>query len=142
MAKGKRMEAFWASVANLKRPQMKDAWSQTVQPEPEMKPGLRGEEERKGAGRGVKIVRDGSDDTYFPPQTWEFPEVGEEDLQEIIRKLEAGYWRLKEHKSSNDPVKQIKKAFCDISMDNCPPSEVVEVYAESDVASTASNPSP
>ena len=139
MAKGKRMEAFWASVANLKRPQMKDAWTQTVEPEPEMEPGLGGEEGSKGAGGGVKII-DVSDDTYFPPQTWEFPEIGEEDLQEIIRKLEAGDWRLKEHKSNNAPVTQIKKAHCDISMENCPPSEVAKVYSESDVASIASNP--
>ena len=139
MAKGKRMEAFWASVANLKRPQMKDAWTQTVEPEPEMEPGLGGEEGSKGAGGGVKII-DVSDDSYFPPQTWEFPEIGEEDLQEIIRKLEAGDWRLKEHKSNNAPVTQIKKAHCDISMENCPPSPIATVSSESEIASTASNP--
>ena len=128
MAKGKRMEAFWASVANLKRPQMKDAWTQTVEPV------LRGEEGSKGAGGGVKIIDVSlSDDTYFPPQTWEFPEVGEEDLQEIIRKLEAGHWRLKEHNSNNAPVTQIKKADCDISMKNCP-----TVSSESEIASTGS----
>ena len=36
MAKGKRMEAFWASVANLKRPQMKEASTQTVEQEPDL----------------------------------------------------------------------------------------------------------
>ena len=132
MSKGKKMEAFWTSVANLKRPQMKDAWTQTVEPEPEMEPGLGGEEGSKGAGGGVKII-DVSDDSYFPPQTWEFPEIGEEDLQEIIRKLEAGDWRLKEHKSNNAPVTQIKKVHCDISMENCP-----TVSSESEIASTAS----
>ena len=110
MAKGKRMEAFWASVANLKRPQMKDAWTQTVEP------GLRGED--KAAGGGVKIISPRS-------------EVGEADLEEIIRRLQAGHWRLKE------PVTQIKKADCDIStsMENCP-----SVSSESELASTASNP--
>ena len=90
MAKGKSMEAFWASVANLKRPQMKEASTQTVEQEP--------------------------------------------DLEEIIRKLQAGDWR--------SPVAQIKKAFCDISnsMANGPPSVVAEVSSdsESELASTAS----
>ena len=40
-----------------------------------------------GAGGGVKII-DIMDDSFLPPQTWQFPEVGEEELQEIIRKLE------------------------------------------------------
>ena len=136
MSKGKKMEAFWTSVANLRQLQMKDAWTQTVEPEPEMEPGLGGEEGSKGAGGGVKII-DVSDDSYFPPQTWEFPEIGEEDLQEIIRKLEAGDWRLKEHKSNNAPVTQIKKVHCDISMENCH-----TVSSESEIASTASNPGP
>ena len=114
---------------------MKDAWTQTVEPEPEMEPGLGGEEGSKGAGGGVKII-DVSDDTYFPPQTWEFPEIGEEDLQEIIRKLEAGDCRLKEHKSNNAPVTQIKKVHCDISMENC--HTVSSVSSESEIASTAS----
>ena len=74
-----------------------------------------------------------SDDTDFPPQTWQFPEIGEEELQEIIRKLEAGDWRLKEPKSNNAPGTQIKKVDCDISMENCPPTEV------SEIASTVSN---
>ena len=115
MAKGKSMEAFWASVANLKRPQMKEASTQTVEP------GLRGEVE--GAGGGVKIISRRS-------------EVGEADLQEIIRKLEAGHWR--------SPVTQIKKAVNDISMENGPPSVVAEVSSdsESELASTASNPGP
>ena len=111
MAKGKRMEAFWASVANLKRPQMKEASTQTVEP------GFRGEVEGAGGGGGVKIISPRS-------------EVGEPDLEEIIRKLEAGHWR--------SPVTQIKKAFCDISnsMANGPPS----VGSESELASTASYP--
>ena len=64
-------------------------------------------------------------------------------MQEIIRKLEAGDWRLKELKSNNAPITQIKpkstaskkKAQCDISMENCPPSTV---SSESDLASSAS----
>ena len=87
MAKGKRMEAFWASVANLKRPQMKEASTQTVEQEP--------------------------------------------DLEEIVRKLQAGDWR--------SPVTNIKKAV-NFSMDNGPPSVVPEVCSdsESELASTAS----
>ena len=82
------MEAFWASVANLKRPQMKEASTQTVEQEP--------------------------------------------DLEEIVRKLQAGDWR--------SPVTKIKKAVNDISMDNGPPSVVPEVSSdsESELASTAS----
>ena len=84
MAKGNRMEAFWASVANLKRPQMKEASTQTVEP------GFRGEVEGAGGGGGVKIITPRS-------------EVGEPDLEEIILKLEAGHWR--------SPVTQIKKSL-------------------------------
>ena len=114
MAKGKSMEAFWASVANLKRPQMKEASTQTVEP------GLRGEVE--GAGGAVKIISPRS-------------EVGEPDLEEIIRKLQAGHWR--------SPVTQIKKSFCDISnsMANGPPSVVAEVSSgsESELASSTAS---
>ena len=109
MSKGKKMEAFWKSVANIRQSQIKDAWTQTV-----------------------------SNDTDFPPQTWQFPEIGEKELQEIIQKLEAGDWRLKEPKSNNAPGTQIKKVDCDISMENCPPTEVVS--SESEIASTVSNP--
>ena len=118
MAKGNRMQAFWASVANLKRPQMKEASTQTVET---VEPGFRGEVEGAGGGGGVKIISPRS-------------EVGEPDLEEIIRKLEAGHWR--------SPVTQIKKAFCDISnsMANGPPSVVAGVSSdsESELASTAS----
>ena len=97
------MAAFWASVANVRR---------------------------------LVTRKDASTQTVaddFPRQTWEFPQIGEHDLQEIIRKLEAGQWRLKEHKSNNAPGTQIKKVDCDISMENCPPTEV------SEIASTVSN---
>ena len=67
MAKGKSMAAFWASVANVRR----------------LVP-------RKEAS--TQTVEDD-----FPRQSWEFPQVGEEDLEEIIRKLKAGDW-LKEHR--------------------------------------------
>ena len=101
------MAAFWASVANVRR---------------------------------LVTRKDASTQTVaddFPRQTWEFPQVGEEDLQEIIRKLEAGQWRLKEQKSNNAPVTQIEKVDCDVSMENCPPTEVVS--SESEIASTVSN---
>ena len=99
------MAAFWTSVANIRRlVTRKDASTQTV-----------------------------SDDNNFPRQTWKFPEIGEEDLQEIIGKLEAGQWRLKEQKSNNAPGTQIEKVDCDVSMENCPPTEV------SEIASTVSN---
>ena len=89
MAKGKSMTAFWASVANVRR---------------------------------LVTRKDASTQTVaddFPRQTWEFPQVGEEDLQEIIRKLEAGEWRLNEH--------GIRKVDVDSSMENCPPSVVSEI---------------
>ena len=72
------MVGFWTPVANLRRPDMKDGWSQT----PALSSGGAG-----GVGGGVKII-DITDDSFLPPQTWQFPEVGEEELQEIIRKLE------------------------------------------------------
>ena len=59
------MTAFWASVANARR---------------------------------LVTTKDASTQTVaddFPRQSWEFPQVGEEDLEEIIRKLKAGDW-LKE----------------------------------------------
>ena len=59
------MAAFWASVANVRRLVT-----------------------RKDAS--TQTVEDD-----FPRQSWEFPQVGEEDLEEIIRKLKAGDW-LKE----------------------------------------------
>ena len=89
------MTAFWASVANVRR---------------------------------LVTRKDASTQTVaddFPRQTWEFPQVGEEDLQEIILKLEAGQWRLNEH--------GIRKVDVDSSMENCPPTEV------SEIASTFSN---
>ena len=95
MAKGKSMTAFWASVANVRR---------------------------------LVTRKDASTQTVaddFPRQTWEFPQVGEEDLEEIIRKLQAGQWRLNEH--------GIRKVDVDSSMENCPPTEV------SEIASTFSN---
>ena len=61
------MTAFWASVANARR---------------------------------LVTTKDASTQTVaddFPRQSWEFPQVGEEDLEEIIRKLKAGDW-LKEHR--------------------------------------------
>ena len=67
MPKGKTMTAFWASVANARR---------------------------------LVTTKDASTQTVaddFPRQSWEFPHVGEEDLEEIIRKLQAGDW-LKEHR--------------------------------------------
>ena len=87
MAKGNRMQAFWASVANLKRPQMKEASTQTVET---VEPGFRGEVEGAGGGGGVKIITPRS-------------EVEEPDLEEIITKLEAGHWRI--------PVTQSKKSL-------------------------------
>ena len=59
------MTAFWASVANARR---------------------------------LVTTKDASTQTVsddFPRQSWELPQVGEEDLEEIIRKLKAGDW-LKE----------------------------------------------
>ena len=62
MSKGKKMEAFWTSVANLRRLEMKDGWTQTPALdrvallkelleeaqskglEPDMEPGLPGEQ--------------------------------------------------------------------------------------------------
>ena len=90
-----------------------------------MEPGLRGEEGSKGAGGGVKIIGV-SDDTYFPPQTWHFPEVGEEDLQDIIQKLEAGDWRstnqitLLSHKSGRRTVTFQWKIVLSVQSLQCP----------------------
>ena len=67
------------------------------------------------------VIVDITDDSFLEPQTWEFPEVGEE-LEEIIRKLE-------ELKSKSNTSK--KKAKTDISMDNCPPSPVSSALASS-----------
>ena len=89
MAKGKSMTAFWASVANARR---------------------------------LVTTKDASTQTVaddFPRQSWEFPHVGEEDLEEIIRKLQAGQWRLNEH--------GIRQVDVNSSMENCPPTEVSEI---------------
>ena len=95
MAKGNRMQAFWASVANLKRPQMKEASTQTVET---VEPGFRGEVEGAGGGGGVKIITPRS-------------EVEEPDLEEIITKLEAGHWRI--------PVTQSKKSLSLVAEASC-----------------------
>ena len=83
------MAAFWASVANARR---------------------------------LVTTKDASTQTVeddFPRESWEFPQVGEEDLEEIIRKLTAGQWRLNEH--------GIRQVDVNSSMENCPPSEVSEI---------------
>ena len=164
--RAKNMAGWWTSMTHPEKEtqtetDMMDGWSMT----PPLSIGAGG---AGGAGGGVIV--DITDDSFLQPQTWEFPEigeeelqeiirkledrflqpqtrefpeVGEEDLQEIIRKLEAGDWRLKELKSKIAPITQIKpkstaskkKAQCDISMENCPPSTV---SSESDLASSAS----
>ena len=103
MAKGKSMAAFWASVGNVRRlVPRKEASTQTVEDD------------------STQTVEDD-----FSRQSWEFPQVGEEDLEEIIRKLKAGQWRLNEH--------GIRQVDINSSMENCPPTEV------SEIASTFSN---
>ena len=71
------------------------------------------------------------EDRFLPRQTWEFPEVGDEDLHEIIRKLEAGDWRLKELKSKNALITQIK-----------PQSKASQKKAQSDISMDNCPPSP